>query len=403
MTRNHLFAILLVLAGFGSGMAQRPGMPGPPPGMPGQPGRPGGPPMDRKGPQGHHADWIKAVDKNNDGRLDRAELEVAIEETIRALDPEGTGTIRLMRPEGPRDGRQFEQRLGEGAPRNGRRPPLPPFFFEGSDADGPMDKVRFTEIARKAFATFDTNGDGVLDRSELEKVGPLGPRNPGRPEGPPPNVEFLAAELRFGDKLIAGKPFSAQIEILDTKRLFDGSIVEKKRTGALYRDSAGRTRREMPLEIGGLVAQGGDNRPQVLVFINDFNARARYFLDANAKTARKHPLESGGPQEITLPPGAQKESLGQREIEGVMCEGTRITIDIPFGDGGTKVKAVTETWFSPEFELIVLAKHTDPIIGEHVFRLLNISKAEPQADLFVVPAGYKIESRGDAPKGVKRD
>lgn len=392
MTRKHLFALFILLATAAAVSAQRPGMPGPPPGVP---------PMDRRGPDGGPGDWLKAVDTNGDDRLDRAELEAAIDDTFRGLDRDGIGTVELARPEMPVERMPGERR--EGDHQMMKRLPLPPFFFDNSGTDGPIDKAKFADIVRKAFARFDTNGDGALDRPEIERIGPRAPRAPGRPDGPPPNVEFLSAELRFGDKLVAGKPFSAEIEISDTKRLFDGTTVQKKRSGAQYRDSAGRTRREMPLEIGGLVSGSGDGKPQLLVFINDFGAKARYFLDANSKVARKHPLAASEPQEPALPPGAQKESLGQRVIEGIACEGTRITVDIPFSDGGKTLKAVTETWYSPELDVIVLAKHTDPIVGEHIFRLTNIVKGEPQADLFVVPAGYKIESRGDGPKGVKRD
>ena len=65
---------------------------------------------------------------------------------------------------------------------------------------------------------------------------------------PPPNAMFIAAELRFGDKLVKGQPFSAETVIEDTRRLYDGTTVTKTTKGAFYRDSAGKTRREQPLE-----------------------------------------------------------------------------------------------------------------------------------------------------------
>ena len=54
------------------------------------------------------------------------------------------------------------------------------------------------------------------------------------------------------------------------------------------------------------------------------------------------------------------------------------------------IEVVTERWFSPELKTVVLAKHSDPRLGETVYQLSNIVRAEPPADLFVVPADYKV-------------
>ena len=58
---------------------------------------------------------------------------------------------------------------------------------------------------------------------------------------------FIAAELRFGDKLVTGQPFSADTVIEDTHRLFDGTTVTKKNSGSIYRD------RVMPRGDDGVV------------------------------------------------------------------------------------------------------------------------------------------------------
>ena len=34
----------------------------------------------------------------------------------------------------------------------------------------------------------------------------------------------------------------------------------------------------------------------------------------------------------------------------------------------------------------------DPLAGEHVFKLTNIKRAEPSADLFAIPSGFRIEN-----------
>ena len=37
-------------------------------------------------------------------------------------------------------------------------------------------------------------------------------------------------------------------------------------------------------------------------------------------------------------------------------------------------------------------ENVDPLAGEHIFKLVNIKRGEPSAELFKVPAGFRIES-----------
>jgi hypothetical protein len=57
------------------------------------------------------------------------------------------------------------------------------------------------------------------------------------------------------------------------------------------------------------------------------------------------------------------------------------------------IQVVTENWYSPELQLIVMSRHLDPLSGEHIFRLVNIKRSEPAADLFTVPAGFRVENK----------
>jgi hypothetical protein len=75
----------------------------------------------------------------------------------------------------------------------------------------------------------------------------------------------------------------------------------------------------------------------------------------------------------------------------VSAEGKRETVTIPAGQIGNEraIEIVSETWFSPELHTMVLRKHSDPRVGETVFRLTEIKRAEPDASLFQPPAGAK--------------
>ncbi len=60
-----------------------------------------------------------------------------------------------------------------------------------------------------------------------------------------------------------------------------------------------------------------------------------------------------------------RENLGQHNIEGVIATGTRSTTVIPAGGIGNlqEIRIISEQWFSPELELLVLTKHSDPRVG----------------------------------------
>lgn len=388
-----IFILVLTLSIFGQRPPRGDGFPGrgvPPRGE----GRPGDrmPPLGKPGsdqPGGHpNGDWIRPHDTNNNEILEADEFQHAIDRTFADLDRNNNGTI-----EGPET--EFPPRPREGRmPGQGGRNFLPPFFFEAQFREGvTLNKSDFESIVRSVFNEMDKDRNGSLTLHEARKLPPkIGPRNSEMA----PNARFIAAELRFGDKLVKGQPFSADILIEDTRRLFDGSTVTKQMHGATYRDIEGRTRREQPLEmVGGISIVGTDNKPQKLVFINDFNLKSQIFLDLNNKVARKSNLNTGQVPEPGQPEDAKTESLGTKEIEGVTVEGTRSTFEIPVGQIGNDkpIQVISERWFSRELQVLVMSRHLDPLAGEHIFKLTNIKRSEPSADMFLIPVGFKIDDR----------
>lgn len=87
---------------------------------------------------------------------------------------------------------------------------------------------------------------------------------------------------------------------------------------------------------------------------------------------------------------AKTESLGKQLVEGVEAEGTRRTVEIPAGAIGNErpIEIVFERWYSPELQVVVMTKHSDPRFGETTYRLTNITRTEPVHELFEVPADY---------------
>jgi len=89
----------------------------------------------------------------------------------------------------------------------------------------------------------------------------------------------------------------------------------------------------------------------------------------------------------------RSEVLEAREIEGVRAEGVRTIMTIPAGTIGNAlpIEVVNERWVSPELRVVVMTRRFDPRFGETVYRLTNIVRSEPSADLFRVPADFRTE------------
>ncbi len=88
------------------------------------------------------------------------------------------------------------------------------------------------------------------------------------------------------------------------------------------------------------------------------------------------------------------DQLGTQNIEGVNAEGTRTVTTIPAGAIGNErpIEMVYEKWYSPELDLVVLSKNSDPRFGEQTYRLTNIVRSEPDSSLFALPTGYRLLS-----------
>ena len=271
------------------------------------------------------------------------------------------------------------------------------------------------------------------------------------PEGAPPpldrNFVFVASES-FSGKVVKGAPYSAEAVTETIQTLGDGNRIVNRLTSSVFRDSEGRTRREQTLK--GLGALGAGEEPLQTILINDPVTGVTYSLDSRSKTAHKSmPLKfdfttklppgadgqrfefkvergapaagavimtapmGAGPEGAQVPaiegtvgastyifrtregpnPNEVKEQLGKQTIEGVEAEGTRTTVTIPAGEIGNErpIEIVSERWYSPELQLVVMSRTSDPRMGETTYKLMNINRTEPAKSLFEVPAGYTVK------------
>jgi hypothetical protein len=248
-----------------------------------------------------------------------------------------------------------------------------------------------------------------------------------------PTIQFIQNEFAPGGKVVKGAPYSAESTTETVQQLADGNRIVHKNSVSVARDSQGRTRRDLsPLRIGPL-AQG--NAPRLTV-IHDPVTNLSYTLDHNAKVARKlkgqgmavyvtsddkpeagvrnevherrleiavagshdvlRSAPAAGPVMIRDPHKGttqKKESLGKRNIEGVVAEGTRTVDTIEAGAVGNErpIEIVHEQWYSPELQTVVMTSHRDPRMGETTYKLMGIRRAEPLPSLFEVPSDYTVK------------
>ena len=245
-------------------------------------------------------------------------------------------------------------------------------------------------------------------------------------------LKVVGAKIGFETKVVKGAPYSAMAEAETIQTLADGNRIRNKTTTLVYRDSAGRTRREVV---------GKEQSVPTEVFISDPSSGVNYSLYTQRRVAVKSQVnlqtlqalelekmkfaaelemkqqeikrqtqESG---QVVRAEGAgierekrqpNTESLGQQMIEGVLCEGKRVTSTIPAGAAGNDlpITIVNEQWYSPELQVFVLTKQSDPRTGETIYRLTSINRSEPDRALFEVPADYTTRDQLTLPPKKKR-
>lgn len=220
---------------------------------------------------------------------------------------------------------------------------------------------------------------------------------------------------------VPGAPYSATATTKSIQTLADGNQVYQTSTGTVARDSQGRTRQDAPLPAGG---DSSVEAPH-LAFIQDPVTHTSYILNLTDKTAQKTPMppSTDGSSAAAIAHGgtfmrfeggtgagfsadtptlvrhssqgseqAATENLGSQTIEGLRVNGVRTTQTIPAGQMGNAkpFTVVNEVWTSPDLKTIIYSKRSDPLVGELVYQLTEITRAEPDSSLFTIPADFQI-------------
>jgi hypothetical protein len=269
-----------------------------------------------------------------------------------------------------------------------------------------------------------------------------------------PQIRMLGLQGSIMGKTVKSAPYSATEVTEHTQMLADGTRIHNESQTQVYRDSEGRMRRETPNDVtiwdpvagaswllnpknqtarklpmgnfmytstrstNGEVAtfsvSGGTMGPVAgarmtgpveagvwetrVAEVKHAEGRMKAEIESHVRANGTAGVMVPGPTaDIRKVLTAQRlkvntESLGKRMIEGVNSEGTKHVSTTEAGAIGNDrpIQSVTERWFSPELQTVMLTRSTDPRSGEEVFRLINVSRSEPAAYLFQVPAGYQV-------------
>jgi len=237
------------------------------------------------------------------------------------------------------------------------------------------------------------------------------PADPGTPPPPPPGGSAQGALKRVQPVYppvakAAGAQGTVAVEIVinETGEVISAKAVEGHPLLHQASVEAARQWQFKPTEV--------DGNPVKVTGRVTFN-----FVLPEKEREQDPPLRVRAPMRAPAPPHldalstaplasaqAEKETLGKQTIEGVEAEGTRTTLTIPAGAIGNErsINIVSERWYSPELQLVVMSKHSDPRFGETTYRLTNINRSEPARTLFEVPADYTLkEDRVPGASGIR--
>lgn len=162
------------------------------------------------------------------------------------------------------------------------------------------------------------------------------------------------------------------------------------------RDSAGRVRTERLF---------GPDAGVRVVYIQDPVGGFLYALDANNRVVHRIKLGAGianppvlaqviqGQGAPKMPLSHTRESLGEKTLDGLLVTGTLTRTTIPAGRRPGNDQPVTltaETWWSTDLKIVALRKTSDNRNGDQIEQLENLTRAEPDPNLFQPPPVYQI-------------
>ena len=116
-------------------------------------------------------------------------------------------------------------------------------------------------------------------------------------------------------------------------------------------------------------------------------------VNGNTMQMRVAPVIAGALGDSRWSAKPSNKDLGSKEIDGVKANGKLRSYEIPAGEVGNRnpIVVTDESWYSPELQITVYTRHSDPRSGDRIYRLAGLKREEPAASLFTVPPDYSIK------------
>ena len=335
-----------------------------------------------------------------------------------------------------------------------------PDTAQGADLDVRSDSVFAAGASQEIETTVIAQSDTAVRKVERVRTVTL-------PDVDEIVNEAVGNRLAFAftgrGRQVKNAPYSAEIVNEKTQTLPDGNQITQKSTSRIYRDGLGSTRQDIvgangevkaihirdaegnryfltaakktaikivapeaiKLAVGKNImlhentstgdghhtivkridGDGKQSSEEVRVVINDGAAHGMAGMGEAVASA----WQFGEPLGMLKDGGYEKTSttLGSRDFDGVRADGKGSSYTIPAGKIGNKgpIAVTSETWYSPDLQVTIYSKQSDPRNGDTVYRLANVKRGEPSPELFKVPADYAIDDPmakiGDAGTRVK--
>lgn len=255
-----------------------------------------------------------------------------------------------------------------------------------SDGNQIVNKTTTTHYRDSAGRTRQEVRD---DKGELKRISIFDPVE---------NVSYMLTPKDKKATKISTKPFEIDAARLGAEK---GRLASEK-----ARERVEQLRKEGKLSV---VEHGDGNGNHVIVkrieradgdgsnrrVMEDVQVRVAQSVSngLNVELGRVAPLVANAFNDIKWASKSNHKDMGTKEFDGVKAEGKMRSYEIPAGEVGNKnpITVTSESWTSPELQITVYSKQSDPRSGDRIYRLANLKRAEPAAALFTVPSDYTVK------------
>jgi hypothetical protein len=256
---------------------------------------------------------------------------------------------------------------------------------------------------------------------------------------------FMAGAQLDRERIVQGAPYCADAIHETVRVLADGNRITQRQTSRQCRDGQGRTRQEISttggranvflrdpvaheawmldadrklavrLDAARIAADAGQPRAwdRLIGWGHGVGERILHTFrragpDATAESRPEpgplpqlQPFEHVPMAGMSAPIMLHTRLIGPRgpgtttllpveTIDGLRADGKRTVWTIAAGRIGNEkpITITNEVWSSPELGITLRTRDVDPVVGEASFRVQNVTRGEPQPDLFKVPAEF---------------